>query len=122
MDKMKIGIALGIVLAFLATPAGVVLVNSYNSNMQRADDLTNYKTKKEVEDSCRALMVSYQNDRLIWEQYKDSEKSEEVTWANSAKMRANKAAVTYNEYFLKNRYVFKNNIPEDLREELEILK
>lgn len=122
MDKMKIGIALGIVLAFLATPAGVVLVNSYNGNMQRADDLTNYKTKKEVEDSCRAMMVSYQNDRLIWEQYKDSEKPEEVTWANSAKMRANKAAVTYNEYFLKNRYVFKNNIPEDLREELEILK
>lgn len=122
MDKMKIGIALGIVLAFLATPAGVVLVNSYNGNMQKADDLTNYKTKKEVEDSCRAMMVSYQNDRLIWEQYKDSEKPEEVTWANSAKMRANKAAVTYNEYFLKNRYVFKNNIPEDLREELEILK
>lgn len=122
MDKMKIGIALGIVLAFLATPAGVVLVNSYNGSMQRADDLTNYKTKKEVEDSCRALMVSYQNDRLIWEQYKGSEKSEEITWANSAKMRANKAAVTYNEYFLKNRYVFKNNIPEDLREELEILK
>ena len=122
MDKMKIGITLGILLAFLATPAGVVLVNSYNSNMQRADDLTSYKTKKEVEDSCRALMVSYQNDRLIWEQYKDSEKSEEVTWANSAKMRANKAAVTYNEYFLKNRYVFRDNIPEDLREELEILK
>lgn len=122
MDKMKIGIAIGIVLAFLATPAGVVLVNSYNSNMQRADDLTNYKTKKEVEDSCRALMVSYQNDRLIWEQYKDSKKPEEITWANSAKMRANKAAVTYNEYFLKNRYVFKNNIPEDLGEELEILK
>ncbi|MCR5404333.1 MAG: hypothetical protein K6E91_11035 [Butyrivibrio sp.] len=122
MDKMKIGIVLGILLAFLATPAGVVLVNSYNSNMQRTDDLTNYKTKKEVEDSCRALMVSYQNDRLIWEQYKDSEKLEEITWANSAKMRANKAAVTYNEYFLKNRYVFKNNIPEDLREELEILK
>lgn len=122
MDKMKIGIVLGILLAFLATPAGVMLVNSHNSNMQRADDLTNYKTKKEVEDSCRALMVSYQNDRLIWEQYKDSEKPEEVTWANSAKMRANKAAVTYNEYFLKNRYVFKDNIPEDLREELEIIK
>lgn len=122
MDKMKLGIALGIVLAFLATPAGVVLLNSYSSNMQRADDVTNYKTKKEVEDSCRALMVSYQNDRLIWEQYKDSEKPEEVTWANSAKMRANKAAVTYNEYFLKNRYVFRDNIPEDLKEELEILK
>jgi len=122
MDKMKFGIALGILLALMATPAGVVLVNSYNSNMQRADDLTNYKTQKEVEDSCRALMVSYQNDRLIWEQYKDSEKPEEVTWANSAKMRANRAAVTYNEYFLKNRYVFRDNIPEDLREELEILK
>lgn len=122
MDKMKIGIALGVLLAFLATPAGVVLVNSYNGNMQRADDLTSYKTKKEVEDSCRALMVSYQNDRLIWEQYKDSEKPEEVTWANSAKMRANKAAVTYNEYYLKNRYVWKGNIPEDLKGELEILK
>lgn len=122
MDKMKFGIAIGILLALMATPTGVVLVNSYHSSMQKADDLTNYKTKKEVEDSCRALMVSYQNDRLIWEQYKGSEKPEEVTWANSAKMRANKAAVTYNEYFLKNRYVFKNNIPEDLREELEILK
>lgn len=122
MDKMKFVIVLGIVLAFLATPAGVILINSHAGIMKRADDLTNYRTKKEVEDSCRALMVSYQNDRLIYEQFKDSEKPEEVTWANSAKMRANKSAVTYNEYYLKNRFVFSGNIPEDLKEELEIIK
>lgn len=35
---------------------------------------------------------------------------------------ANKAAITYNEYFLKNSYVFEDNILEDIRENLELLE
>lgn len=74
-----------------------------------------------MEDTCRAAIVSYEADRLTWEQYKDSEDPEQRSWADAAKMRANKAAVTYNEYFLKNSYVFEDNVPEDIRSELDLL-
>lgn len=66
--------------------------------------------------------MSYETDRLMWEQYKDSDSEEERGWAESAKIRANKAALTYNEYFLKNSYVFEGNVPSDIRTELEILE
>ena len=58
----------------------------------------------------------------MYEQYKDSEDEEQRGWAAAAKLRANKAAVTYNEYFLKNSYVFEDNIPSDIRMRLDILE
>lgn len=121
MDGTKIIIAIGVFLLFLITPVGIVVTNTWEYANQKVDDRTSYETRKKVEDSCRSLIVSYQNDRLIYEQFKDSEKPEEVTWANNAKMRANKAAVTYNEYFLKNSFVFQGNIPDDICNELEII-
>ena len=104
------------------TPTGVAFWNNWEHALQKADDRTNYNTRKEVEDTCRAYIVSYESDKLMWEQYKDSESEEQRSWAESAKIRANKAAVTYNEYFLKNSYVFDGNIPSDIRYTLEILK
>ena len=97
-------------------------VNEWEHGIQKADDATNYKTRKQVEDTCRATIVSYETDRLTWLQYKDSESAEQRGWADAAKIRANKAALTYNEYFLKNSYVFEGNIPEDIREELPLLE
>ena len=40
---------------------------------QKIDDATNYETRKTVEDSCRAMIASYEADKLTYEQYKDSE-------------------------------------------------
>lgn len=96
-------------------------INEWEHEIQKVDDATNYRTRKKVEDTCRATIVSYEADKLAWMQYKDSESSEQRSWADAAKLRANKAAVTYNEYFLKNSYVFEGNIPEDIREELPLL-
>ena len=107
---------------FTMTPGGVASVNNWFHSVQKADDITNYETRKTVEDTCRATIVSYESDRLMWEQYKDSEDAEQRGWADAAKIRANKAALTYNEYFLKNSYVFNGNIPTDIWRELQIIE
>ena len=120
-DSTKIIIGIIIAVVLIASPIGVAIVNNYAFASPKVDDLTNYKTKKEVEDTCRSLIVSYESDKLMYEQYKDSDNKEEKSWANNAKIRANKTAITYNEYVLKNSYVFQGNIPEDIKEELEII-
>lgn len=88
---------------------------------QKIDDATNYETLKKVEDTCRSMQASYESDRLTYEQYKDSDNEEKQSWAEQAKMRANKTAVIYNEYVLKNSYVWNNNIPSDIQSELPVV-
>ena len=87
----------------------------------KIDDATNYDTLKNVEDACRSMQASYESDRLTYEQYKDSDNEEKQSWAEQAKMRANKTAVIYNEYILKNNYVWNNNIPSDIQSELPVV-
>ena len=89
---------------------------------QKIDDATNYETRKTVEDSCRARIASYEADKLAYEQYKDSENDEQRSWADQAKMRANRTAANYNNYILKNSYVWSGNIPEDILAELPIIE
>ncbi len=126
----KIGYILAAVFVTLAlafgigynTPAGRATINRYFFNVQKADDLTSYKTKKEVEDTCRAMISSYESDRLSYEQYKDSDNEEKQSWAEQAKMRANKTASTYNNYILQNSFVWEGNIPADIRSKLEYIE
>ena len=114
---------IGVILAILlilgifyctSTPDGVAARNRWWHDVQKADDLTNYETFKKVEDTCRAMITSYQSDKLTYEQYKDSNNEEKQSWAEQAKMRANKTASTYNNYILKNDYVWQNNVPSDI--------
>lgn len=105
---------------FMLTPAGRSMWNSYQYTMERVDEKT-YENQKEVEDTCRAMISSYNSDKLIYQSYKDSTIQEEKNWANSAKMRANQTASTYNNYILKNKYVWKHNIPSDIYLTLEYL-
>lgn len=121
-DSTKILIGILILVVVIASPIGVVLVNNFEYTSQKMDDMTNYHTKKEVEDTCRSLIVSYESDKLMFEQYKDSESKEEKSWSNNAKIRANKTAITYNEYILKNNFVFQGNVPTDIKDQLEILE
>jgi hypothetical protein len=58
----------------------------------------------------------------MYETYIESDEEEEQEWAKQAKIRANKTAIQYNEYILKNNYVWKDNIPDDIDSELEIIK
>lgn len=109
-------------LYFTVTPSGKRIWNDWFHEVQKADDDTNYKTKKEVENTCRAMIASYNSDKLKYEQYQTSEKENEKEWAEQAKMRANNTASTYNNYIMQNNYVWKNNIPSDIFMTLEYLK
>lgn len=103
----------GLCIFFFATPTGKAIWNRYDYAMEKVDEQT-YEKQKEVEDTCRAMIASYNSDKLIYEQYKDSEVSEERSWANNAKIRANQTASTYNNYIIKNSYVWRNNVPTDI--------
>ena len=109
-----IGLFIGLPIFFGATPTGKRIWNNWFHAVQVADDETNYETLKEVENTCRAMISSYNSDKLVYEQYKDSSVAEEISWANNAKIRANQTASTYNNYILKNKYVWKNNVPADI--------
>lgn len=110
----------GIYITFF--PGGRVLINSYDNMMHKVDDRTKYETRKKVEDTARASIVSYKTDKSTYELYKDSTDPEKQSWAEQARMRANKTANVFNEYMLKNSYVFDGNIPSDINYQLEILK
>lgn len=105
---------LGISFYFIGTPSGKAKWNNWFHDVQKADDTTNYETLKKVEDTCRSMISSYNSDKLIYDQYKNSESKEKQEWAEQAKMRANKTASSYNEYILKNNYIWKENVPADI--------
>ena len=89
---------------------------------RKIDDATNYETIKKVEDTCRAMIASYESDKLTYEQYKDSTNEEKQSWAEQAKMRANTTASSYNNYILNNSFVWNGNIPVDIKIELPYLE
>ena len=105
---------IGLPIFFSVTPVGKAAWNGWFHAVQKADDATNYETLKKVEDTCRAMIASYNADKLTYEQYKDSDNEEKQSWAEQAKMRANKTASTYNNYILKNEYIWKGNVPSDI--------
>lgn len=122
--KFLIGglLSFALIFFFVANPLGVMSWNSWFGLVQRADDATNYETLKQVEDTCRSMIASYEADRLTYEQYKNSEDDEQQSWAEQAKMRANRTASTYNNYILENSYVWSGNVPNDIDSELDYLE
>ncbi len=117
---------LGIILLFTIgygiSPSIRELVNGVKYDVQKADDNTNYDTLKKVEDTCRAMISSYEADKMTYEQYKNSTDKEKTEWAEQAKMRANKTAASYNNYILKNSYVWSDNVPKDIYMKLEYIE
>lgn len=114
-------LCVGCPVFFGATPTGRAIWNEWFFDVQKADDKTNYETRKQVEDTCRAMMASYTSDKLTYEQYKNSDSEEKQSWAEQARMRANKTAASYNEYVLKNSFVWEDNIPEGIESSLPYL-
>ena len=111
-----------VVSCFCLTPAGVALRNGYGYAVQKVDDATSYQTRKKVEDTCRAMIANYEADRISYEQYKDNPDPEKQGWAEQAKMRANRTATSYNEYYLKNSFVWSGAVPSDIRGSLPYLE
>lgn len=109
-------------VGYAISPSVRELINDVKHDVQKADDRTNYETIKKVEDTCRAMIASYEADKLTYEQYKDSTDKEKTEWAEQAKMRANKTAASYNNYILKNNYVWSDNVPKDIYMKLDYIK
>ena len=114
-------ILIGAIIFFGFTPGGRSVWNSYTHSLEKADE-NQYETKKQVEDTARAMIASYKSDVATYEQYKDSDNEEKQSWAEQAKMRANKTANSYSEYILKNSYVWEDNIPSDIDYSLPIVE
>ena len=124
-EKVLTAILITLVLMaafFCITPVGVALHNSYGFAVQKVDDATRYETRKKVEDTCRAMIANYEADRVSYEQYKDNPDSEKQGWAEQAKMRANRTAASYNEYYLKNSFVWSGAVPSDIKGSLPYLE
>ena len=124
-NYIKIFICLAMLLVLLwvgyvVSPEIRTGFNKLGANVQMADDSSRYEAMKKVEDSCRAMIAQYNSDKLTYEQYAGSSSKEERGWAEQARMRANRTASTYNNYVLQNKFVWHDNIPDDLRIELEI--
>lgn len=123
-DTLKY-LLVGLLIAFVGIvfiPEARANFNLYRNEMKRVDDRTTYEARKRVEDEARSLVASYNNDKLRYEQYKTSTDKTHLEWAEQAKMRANQAATTFNEFILKNSYVFEGNIPADINVQLPILE
>jgi hypothetical protein len=114
-------ILIGAIIFFGFTPGGRSVWNSYTHSLEKADE-NQYETKKQVEDTARSMIASYKSDVATYEQYKDSDNEEKQSWAEQAKMRANRTANSYNEYILKNSYVWEDNIPSDIDYSLPIVE
>ena len=124
-EKVLTAILITLVLMaafFCITPVGVALRNSYGFAVQKVDDATRYETRKKVEDTCRAMIANYEADRISYEQYKQSDDAEKQGWAEQAKMRANRTAASYNEYYLKNSFVWSGAVPSDIGGSLPYLE
>ena len=124
-EKVLTAILITLVLMaafFCITPVGVALRNSYGFAVQKVDDATRYETRKKVEDTCRAMIANYEADRISYEQYKDNPDPEKQGWAEQAKMRANRTAASYNEYYLKNSFVWSGAVPSDIKGSLPYLE
>ena len=114
-------ILIGAIIFFGFTPGGRSVWNSYTHSLEKADE-NQYETKKQVEDTARSMIASYKSDVATYEQYKKSDNEEKQSWAEQAKMRANRTANSYNEYILKNSYVWEDNIPSDIDYSLPIVE
>ena len=102
--------------------ADTLFTNKVEYIDHKIDDATRYETIKKVEDTCRAMIASYEADKLTYIQYKDADNEEKLSWAEQAKMRANKTASTYNNYILENSFVWEGNVPYDMKSQLDYLE
>jgi hypothetical protein len=109
-------------LLFAFSPEIRGVFNRKAYEVQKVDDATNYATLKKIEDTALNMITNYGSDKLFYEQYVNSAKPEEQSWAMQAKARANRTAVMYNVYITENHYLWKDGLPDNLRIKLPTIE
>lgn len=120
-----VGVGAGVVillLALLFADVWVPAFKEWSSGIKKSTENVDYENVKMVEDTARAMISSYKSDILTYETYKDSDDKEEQSWAKQAKIRANTTANSYNEYIIKNSFIWKDNVPDDIELQLNIVE
>lgn len=119
---LAIQIVAVVVLLFLVlTPTGRSALNRWDAALRRTDVNTSYEEQKEIENTLRSYIASYEADKITYDTNKNLDSVEAQNLAMAAKTRANRTAATYNQYYLKNSYVWKDNIPSDIVAELSYI-
>ena len=115
MDTKSIIIAIlvALLILFVGSPIWKTITMEHDSVMQTIEEHS-YQNRKDVEDTCRSMIASYKTDIDIYNLYKDSENPNQKNYADAALVRAIQTANTYNEYILKNSFVWDNNVPADI--------
>lgn len=106
-------------------PSGRQVFNEYVFGMERIDEETDYQNRKMVEDTARSMIANYEFAKSEYEsyaQYCDTDDKDRCQRALDSKTSANKTASNYNNYILKNRYLWQNNLPSDIYLELQIIE
>ena len=130
MNRLASFLALLLVLflgAYTFIPSVRWAVNEYVFMMERVDEETDYGNRKQVEDTARSMISNYEFAVGEYETYKvfcetaqyDKDRCQR---ALDSKTSANKTASTYNNYLLKNKFLFKGNMPADIYYALETIK
>lgn len=107
------------IIFFGFTPDGREVWHSYTHSLNKADEVS-YETRKLVEDTARTQIASYEADVALYRAYKDAEDVNMRQYGETAKMRAIRTATIYNEFLIKNSYVWRDNIPADIYEKLDV--
>ena len=94
------------IVFFGLTPMGRTIWHQYRFG---GDSITP-EQRQEVEDTCRAMIASWEADLQTYKDLKDTDKD----GAEVARLSANKTADMYNEYLLMNSYVFGETLPDGI--------
>lgn len=105
-----------LVVMIIFTPSIIRSCNKWHARNIEADYDTNWEKRKEIEDTLRGYMASYNADKITYETATNEETRE------AAKVRANRTAAVYNEFYLKNSHIWKDRVPEDIKDNLPFLE
>jgi hypothetical protein len=113
-----------LILSITYVPSIRLAFNEYVFRLERIDQETDYENRKMVEDTARSMISNYEFAVSEYNTYKDycGVDEDKCQRALDAKTSANKTATTYNNYILKNKYLWKDNLPSDIYYELELVE
>ena len=93
-------------------------INKIDYELEKQNDSQRYERRKQVEDTARSMVASYESDKQTYLSMKDVNKEVSL----QAKIRANSTAISYNEYILKNSFLWADNVPSNIKTKLEIIE